>query len=348
MSPKLSSYIATVLPGMEQVAASEITAKIWDASIQESQRGKVLFKTTCPLDDLFTLRSVDNLYIYVDRFHIGPHRPHLQHVEALFSRMDLHRPVLDAGMRPNERLTFVVNASRAGKHSYSRFELAEAAARGVAARHPRWQIGTPENHRLEFRLDLTGDQGLLSLRLTPPTFRFRGEARAFSQAALRPTVAHALVWLARPTAEEVFLDPFCGSGTIVAERATYPARRIVGGDLSADVVSVARGNIAAHPAVSIEVCDARSLPLDAGSVDTVVSNVPFGRQILTPQEVNGLYRDFLVELCRVLSATGRAYLLTDQGEGLIRAADSAGMVSQELLQVSLKGLRPKLYQLKRA
>ena len=65
---------------------------------------------------------------------------------------------------------------------------------------------------VELRLDLSGEQGLFAVRLTPPSFRFRGEGRAFSQAALRPTVAHGLVWLSSPAPEDSFVDPFCGSG----------------------------------------------------------------------------------------------------------------------------------------
>ena len=338
-APEAPEYLATVLPGLEPVASSEITAKVEDAAIQETPRGKVLFVSGAPLERLLALRSVDNLYRLLGRVRAGPHRADLP---AMSNRI----AALDVG--PAGRATFFVNASRSGRHSYSRFDLAEAAARGILARRPRWRLGTAERHEVEFRLDVAGEEGLFSLRLTPPSFRFRGEERAFSPAALRPTVAHALVWLSAPAAGDCFVDPFCGSGSILAERAAYPARRLLGGDRSAEAVAAARRNVPPDPARAILVWDARRLPLDAGAVDKVVANLPFGRQVLGPDEIGELYGAFAGEVRRVLAPRGQAILLTDQVEALLAAAGGARLQAESLLSLSLKGLHPQVIRLARA
>src|SRR5690625_3455677 len=82
-------YLATVLPGLEFVAMNEIAYKMKDAQIRSMYRGKVLFSTDKPLKGLYTLRSIDNLYVFIDQFTMGPHRKHLRDLEETVSQLDL-------------------------------------------------------------------------------------------------------------------------------------------------------------------------------------------------------------------------------------------------------------------
>ncbi|MGH2355083.1 MAG: methyltransferase domain-containing protein [Chloroflexota bacterium] len=339
-------YLATALPGLEEVAADEVRAKVEDAAIRQTARGKVFFTSRQPFERLLALRSVDNLYTVAGRFRVGPHRAHLVDVEEAVASLDVGEVVARASAAPPHPTCFV-NASRSGRHTYSRFELAEAATQGILARCPRWRIGSADDHDLEFRLDVADETAVFSLRLTPPGFRFRGQERRFALAALRPPVAHALVWRSRPAPDDRFADPFCGSGTILAERLPYPARRVLGGDLAPEALAAARANLPADPRLTLARWDARRLPLAAGSVDKVVSNLPFGRQVLAANEIAGLYRGLAAEVGRVLAPGGHALLLTDQMEALTRAAEAAGLRSQAVLSLSLKGRHPQVILLRR-
>jgi 23S rRNA G2445 N2-methylase RlmL len=412
------TYLATVLPGLEFVAESELRAKLPGAATVETLRGKILVSAHQPPADLLQLRTVDNLYRFIARFPVGPHRAHLADLAAAIAGLDLspaaaevlsaraepgrasapthpdgqrgardlHRPVaphlrisgppspsVPASARPvaapaggtvppRAGVTFYVNASRAGRHTYSRFEAAEAATGGILARQRRWRPGTAEAHDLEFRLDITGDEALVSLRLTPPSFRFRGQERLFARAALRPPVAHALVWLTTPQPSDCFVDPCCGSGTIVLERAAYAARRIIGGDRSPEAAATARHNLALFAASADDTAggsagrageagaaimrwDARRLPLAAGSIDRVATNLPFGHQILSTEAILSLYHDLARELERVLTPTGCAIVLTDQVEALERAAGATRLRLAPLAVLSLKGLHPRVFRL---
>ncbi|WP_124727023.1 methyltransferase domain-containing protein [Staphylospora marina] len=338
------TYMGTVLPGFEGIARDEIVTKL-RAMIVDTYRGKVLFKTDASPDSLFILRSVDNLYLFIKRFSMGPHKVHLNDLERTVARLDL--TAVEKRVAPAKHVTFVVNASRSGKHTYSRFDLSEAATRGILKQRLHWVPGTAERHLLEFRLDVMDQTGLFSLRLTPPEFRWRGRNRGFSRAALRPTVAHALVWLSRPQESQTFLDPFCGSGTILAERLHYPARRMWGGDLSEEALDAARNNLHSQPHLSLHRWDARNLPLDAASVDRVVTNLPFGRQILHDGEIRPLYLGFMKELKRILSPDGQAILMTDRTDDLEAAASKLSLSCETISQVSLKGLHPKVFRIRK-
>src|SRR5690606_24065502 len=114
-------------------------------------------------------------------FPIGPHKIHLHDLEKQMETLDLSKAVPEP--LTGRPVTFTVNSSRAGKHTYSRFDLSDAAARGLLKQRPDWALGTPEDHMLEFRLDVQHEQAIFSCRLTSAEFRFRGE-RLFSRAAL--------------------------------------------------------------------------------------------------------------------------------------------------------------------
>ncbi|MFC4077765.1 methyltransferase domain-containing protein [Salinithrix halophila] len=335
-------YMATVLPGLEAILIDEMNTKFPEALLKSTARGKVFFQSGLPWESHLNLRTADNLYRLIGRFSVGPQKCHLQRLEKQISAFDLSfaesMGCLEGG--------YVVNASRTGKQTYSRFEAAEAAMRGIARRYPRWTRGTAPHHTMEFRLDIHGEEAIFSLRLTDSTFRYRGKNRVFTSAALRPTIAHALVWCSSPEVTDIFIDPCCGSGTILNERFAYPYTEIRGGDHSSEAVQYARINLKETHQV-VQRWDARHLPLESGYADKFVCNLPFGRQIGARVELGALYSELVQEMTRVLKPGGIAILLTEDGSLLFRAADQCSIHCRELMRLSLKGLQPAIYQLQK-
>ena len=336
----MTRYLGTVLPGLERIAASEISAKLPGAEIAETSRGKLFFGPVVSEDAALALRSFDNLYLDLGAFEAGPHRTDLPALGRRAARLLEGMASLPLG----ERRTVWVNASRVGPQTYSRFEAAEAALAAILRHAPRWSSGTDREHQIELRLDVDGSAARLALRLTDATFRFRGRERAFSAGALRPTVAHALAWLTEPSETDVFVDPFCGSGTIAAERAFYPARRVIASDLSADALAAARKNVGER--VELQVWNALALPLDSASVDVVATNLPFGRQVGDRAAMGALYRDFARELQRVLSPGGVAVALTELPDDLFAAVERTRLAAERVTEVSLKGLRASVLRVR--
>ena len=159
------------------------------------------------------------------------------------------------------------------------------------------------------------------MRLSDRTMRHRFERKIELPAALRPSVAAAMVFLTEPAADDVFLDPMAGSGTILYERMQAgPFARLLGGDIEPERVDAARKNVrgsrkkpganAMQP--DIRQWDARQLPLDAGSVDKVATNLPFGKQLRGAETPARLYPPVLAELQRVVRPGGRIVLLSSE------------------------------------
>lgn len=158
------------------------------------------------------------------------------------------------------------------------------------------------------------------MRLTQPSFRYRGN-RNFSRAALRPTIAHAMVWLSSPKAHNHFIDPCCGSGTILSERTAYPAEEIIGGDLSNQSVKTAEENLKGGLNIDVHVWDARKPPVDAQSMNKVVTNLPFGKQIATDENLFSFNQAVMKEIYRITRPQGIVVVLSESSPQILIDAE---------------------------
>jgi SAM-dependent methyltransferase len=189
-------------------------------------------------------------------------------------------------------------------------------------------------------------------------------------------VAEVLVRLAKIRPGDRVLDPFCGTGTILnAVRRREPTTRVLGTDHDPHALHLAVRNISADanphfekpPTISsrgawlvasqsgwagatalVARAEAGALPVLASSVERVVSNLPFGKQVGSHHLNRTLYPAVLQELDRILTPDGRAVLLTEDKRVLRSALDrqrSLKLVRERLLRYS--GATPTAFVLTR-
>ncbi|MPZ50362.1 MAG: methyltransferase domain-containing protein [Dehalococcoidia bacterium] len=147
--------------------------------------------------------------------------------------------------------------------------------------------------------------GLVGLRKnTERDRRRRGE--------VRPELAYILCLLACPTSDDVFLDPFCGSGAIPDARSRLGlCRKILATDIRYTEVLKTRTKLKSSSGLAQ--CDARALPFLDSSITRIVTDPPWG-YFESDLQLATLYSDFLEELARVLTPDGMAVVLTAQKE----------------------------------
>jgi len=160
-----------------------------------------------------------------------------------------------------------------------------------------------------------------------------------------PVVAEVLVRLAKIRPGHRVVDPFCGTGTILrAVRRRTPGAHVIGTDHDPRALEIASRN-QAHDLVEAK---ADALPLKNRSVDRVVTNLPFGKQVGSHELNRTLYPAVLCELDRVLAADGRAVLLTEDKrllQNAIQRHRALKVVRQRLLKYN--GATPTAYVLTR-
>jgi tRNA (guanine6-N2)-methyltransferase len=138
--------------------------------------------------------------------------------------------------------------------------------------------------------------------MTPDSrFAYR---KADVPASLHPTLAAAAVRFIPIVATDSILDPFCGSGTLLAERAMRgPYRKLIGVDIEEKALNAARLNLESLVGVSLFQEDSSQLRL-AQNVDVIISNPPYGQRVGSPTAAKRLHASLDVLASRVLRKDG--------------------------------------------
>jgi tRNA (guanine6-N2)-methyltransferase len=371
-------YFARVTAGLEQLAWQDIERRC-DARLIGFGHRRIDFASAGAPAALLDLRSVDDIYVYAARLTGLDHtRASLARLTAKIVPMDL-LPALEvcAAVRPiGTAPTYRVTASHLGRRNYSRYDVEGAVATALTGNLPwRFVLNDAEEQEpeLDLRVLLEDDWALVGLRLGALPLHRRAYKVASRPGSLKPPVAYCLALLAALTPGEVVLDPACGAGTILIEAAALlPSGVVCGGDLDASALETAQANLqaAGRHAVMIELgvgCDlskvditinaeqptillyqgdATDLRLADRTVDAVLSNLPWGKQVTPETDLASLYRGLLAMIARVLAPGGRAVLLTDQSELLLAAlAACPALHLASTIQISLYGRHPTIYVL---
>jgi len=135
----------------------------------------------------------------------------------------------------------------------------------------------------------------------------------------------------------------CGAGTILAEaldtagRRRGDAVRVFGGDIDPNATFISSQNLGKVGPAAVVRWDATRLPLAAASVDRIVCNPPFGKQMSNPEEIPALYSSFGRECNRVLRPGGRAVFIVMEQDVLRGVLHGQGWSPSRLLKVRLLG-----------
>lgn len=342
-----------VHPGLEEVAAEEIRAELGGA-IKRAEDGFVVFRLRDIDRGVLQLRTVEDVFLYAwgtDK--LSYRATDLESIRR-WTGKDADWPTLlkihhALTPKPKGKPTFHLVVQMTGVHGYRRTDARTALAHGLAGKIPASWRRAEENASLEFWLSIHGATAICGLRLSDRTMRHRTYKVEHFPASLRPTMAAALVRLADLKPHHVVLDPMCGAGTILAEAHLHARRQerpqvpwtltLQGGDIDPHHVRAAKANLSKLIELPLRTWDARRLPLDDASVDRIVCNLPFGKQLSSPQEIGPLYYDALPEMDRVLRPRGKAVLLVAEAQALKAAIHPLGWKQERFLPVRVLGQR---------
>jgi tRNA (guanine10-N2)-dimethyltransferase len=144
-----------------------------------------------------------------------------------------------------------------------------------------------------------------------------GKRDFFHPGVMMPRMARTLVNLAHARPGEILLDPFCGTGGILIE-AELLSMHAIGSDFDPLMVLGARRNL--HSA-SLMMADATQLPFSDNTVDTIVTDFPYGQSVCIRKtdSMDQLYEASLEEIRRVLKPGHRAVVVTHRDISAIAA-----------------------------
>jgi 23S rRNA G2445 N2-methylase RlmL len=322
-APRLQpAYYALVVPGLEEIAAAELGgagATVTGALSRIDRRDGIVLFTAPDIRRVLRCGTVEDIFQLVLDAPTPAARTAPKQLAA-----QVERPVFDAAtvahhaLRPKKYgRSYKVIARVAGKQPFRREDIELAFERAVVLMLPHWNA-TKGPAAIEVWVHVAGERTIAGVRLSGDELAGRTYKHAHLPASLKPTVARALVLLSDPQPGDVALDPMCGAGTIVRERAEVgPAKLIIAGDAARDAIAASRENVRTNGVLAL--WDATRLPLRTASVDVVISNPPYGRQHEATPGIDRLYSRTLREAARVLRPGGRCVVLTGEADVLARA-----------------------------
>lgn len=177
-------------------------------------------------------------------------------------------------------------------------------------------------------------------------FEYRKQSIA---ASINPVTAASIMRICLPFMKKNadVLDPFCGSGTMLIERAKIiPANSLVGVDISPVAIKAACENRKAS-GLKIALIKGDILGYGGAVYDEIVSNMPFGIRVSGHNSNIKLYGMFADKLLKLLKPDGAAFLLTQEKKLLREAIGGKGfsIVKEEMFESG--GLSPTLFIIKR-
>jgi len=329
-------YLLTCNPGLEDLTALEVLEEVQGrARVVEERvgRGRVILDVDSA--DVFTrrlwrLRSIHSAVLLLAQREVGKGAEGLEQVFRVVAESGVHRFIPYGA-------SFAVRSERIGEgHEYTSMDLARVAGDAVIESYSR-EYGV----RPEVRLDTPSvavyvevDDSILRVGILlagERSLHRRGYRVYDHPAALKPTLAYALLRLAGARDSSTIVDPMCGGGTVAIEAARlFEDARIVCVDKNPRHVEGARMNAAAanvSSRIEFIVGDARRLHeiLGEESIDYAASNPPYGIRLGDPRTVRSLYSRFIPSLARALSPGGRAAIVTTESHHAVRVASRSGL-----------------------
>ena len=334
------SYEAEVAEGLEFVALSELHT--FDGIFNtQAYRGGIQFEFAGAAPKLITLHSVQAIYsIY---------------------RYEIPRPKALLGHQHLSRFLQQINTIiQQNPNHFNNFRIAAAGSGSSVMQRIKGELA------LQTELEAVEDGGDLLIRIrrsqdreawetlvrtTPRPLATRDWRVENMPGALNATVAYAMIHLGKPSQDDTFLNLLSGSGTIAIERSLLPVKTLIACDIDAAVIDKSSVNIATAKSenISLTQADAQFLPYANASFSHIVSDFPFGQLVGSHAENRNLYPRLLDEAARVLQPQGRLVVITHE-LNLFREciADNLAWQLQQEIMITLRGLHPRIFVLKRS
>lgn len=309
-------YSIFVTAGLENLARQEIIARFGDTKqfkivLRKPQR--IIFQYTGNPKELLSLRTAESLFLVIKHIpNMTRSRRSLTAISSFLNRQNFAQAITvcrQVGMSIRKRISFRVISRMSGYRNFQKRDLQQVVERALIDKG--WYLSHADSG-LDVWVEVHGEDAYISIRLSKPSKSQRSYKREQVPQTLKPAIAYSMVMLSKPQTDDIILDPMCGAGTILLERAfSGRYRHLIGGDLSEEAVRATHKNFGRkHQPCQFFHWDAQSLPLKPNSVDKIISNLPIERNNHRDADLGNLYRVCLTQFETVIKPGGKMVLLS--------------------------------------
>lgn len=299
-------YASTFIAGFGELVQPALTQALAAVHVETLLDGLVLYRSTSSARAVQQLRFCNNSYLVLHAERCSPAASVESIVQRLFERANL---ALAAPLLAAHRIrTFRVIVAKENTTVAIPPPLLARLEKTIARQLKLTVRRALPDAELWF---LVRSEGvcLFGLRLTALGNQ---RTRKYARGELRQELAHLLCLLSEPKGTDVVLDPFCGSGAIVLERAEqFPVRQILAGDRDPQLVAALRRRTARNVKITVAEWDALHLTSVAtGTISKIITDPPWGFFQEQTLDFVQFYGEMLGEFARVLQPAGIAVILS--------------------------------------
>lgn len=270
-----------------------------DAKVILSLDGLVAYETDAKASVIEKLPFVTNSFLILKRFEGASLREMAMEVTR-----DLEWSI------ESVRGTFRVIASVANQLVPLDSNLMEALEKRIVDKTKLRPNRSKPDHEF-WLLERSEGQGFFALRVS----HHKAYDKSLQKGELRPELANILCRLSDPAPNELFLDPFCGSGAIPIQRAKFfDSGLVIASDSDEKKVEALKQRIkdlGLRKRVVVRCDDALHLArYEDGSIHKIVTDPPWGHFAGTREPLEEFYRAMLAEFARILRPGGKLVILT--------------------------------------
>jgi hypothetical protein len=292
-------YIALFPAGTAELVAAGLQSLLPGVDVLDSDDSALSFTTQVRLDSRDAVPIARNLFLVRARVA----RRDLNGTAADLARRvrDLSRPRGSTGFR----VMFHVDGQLVASPPQARLTL-EDAIRAATGLGP-----APRGNCQEYWVIGRRDWPAMYLAERLPGGRRRPPAQ---QGSLSAELSALLVSLSRPDPQDVFLDPFAGSGSIVRARLATPARKIIFNDRNESLSRSAAARLGNHSGLVFSHDDGTSMTsVRSAEVSAIVTDPPWGEYDESISDYAQFTRSAAAEFSRLLNPyRGRVVLLVSR------------------------------------
>jgi hypothetical protein len=288
-------YVALFPAGAANLVTEGLQSMLPGADVNESDDSALSFSTQARLDSADAVPIARNLFL----------------VRGRIARRDLNATVADLANRVRDlprpggcsgfRVMFHVDGQLVASSPLARQALEDAISAATGLRtQPRgncqeyWVIGRRDWPVM-----------YLAERLSAPKTHLPAD-----KGSLSAELSALLVSLSRPDPGDVFLDPFAGSGSIVAARLATPARKVIFNDHDKSLYRAAAARLGHQPGLAFLHDDGTSMTsIRSAEVSAIVTDPPWGEHDESIGDYAQFTRSIGAEFSRMLTPRGGRLVL---------------------------------------
>lgn len=343
----MTTYIAHTVRGIEEICLDELHEKL---HVSESQvlPKKIIFVNGQDVTLFHDLRTIDDVSVLVADFPFErafPISP--EQCEKMLESLDFSevREKISAHREVNN--TFSITISAPLIRGMSQSELQQVAAQ-IITQKTGWEFTEKDHSNFDVRINVEEHEWYVSVRLFQQPLHDRKQYNESKTAAVRPTLAAAMIRLLGINSESKRLvDNFCGTGTILCE-ALAAGYEVWGGDINPEAVSDAKKNLLASGGNSdqIFVQDATKTKWSDHYFDAVVTNFPWNEKVKVAS-LTTLYKNVVKEYRRITTA-GRSMVFLCKRSDLLTKIVKSEFPHAEInkYEISINGQDPHILVVK--